>query len=157
MIPSPSRTHQRFVEFVDLPEADREDLETGYKLMQEGAFGLAIDFFEKAREAFPQEAEAGTIEACRSLGNLHQSRGENIKAIEAYAKAGEIQTISPLIKEILPDLIELEKEADESFSKNCTEDVEKAFAKGITTYLVKSNYKLEDIVKKIKETLKLAN
>jgi CheY-like chemotaxis protein len=33
------------------------------------------------------------------------------------------------------------------------EDIEKAFAKGVSTYLVKSNYKLEDIVKKIKETL----
>jgi CheY-like chemotaxis protein len=33
------------------------------------------------------------------------------------------------------------------------EDIEKAFEKGVSTYLVKSNYKLEDIVKKIKETL----
>ncbi|HCP08316.1 MAG TPA: response regulator [Candidatus Moranbacteria bacterium] len=37
------------------------------------------------------------------------------------------------------------------------EDIEKAFEKGASTYLVKSNYKMEDIVKKIKETLKLAN
>lgn len=35
------------------------------------------------------------------------------------------------------------------------EDIEKAFAIGATTYLVKSNYKLEDIVGKIKETLKI--
>jgi len=35
------------------------------------------------------------------------------------------------------------------------EDVEKAFEKGASTYLVKSNYKLEDIVKKIKATLKM--
>lgn len=35
------------------------------------------------------------------------------------------------------------------------EDIEKAFERGASTYLVKSNYKLEDIVKKIKETLKL--
>jgi len=35
------------------------------------------------------------------------------------------------------------------------EDVEKAFEKGASTYLVKSNYKLEDIVRKIKETLKI--
>jgi len=35
------------------------------------------------------------------------------------------------------------------------EDVEKAFAKGASTYLVKSDYKLEDIAKKIKETLKI--
>lgn len=36
-----------------------------------------------------------------------------------------------------------------------TEDVQKAFDKGATTYLVKSSYKLEDVVKKIKETLKM--
>ncbi len=35
------------------------------------------------------------------------------------------------------------------------EDVQKAFEKGATTYLVKANYKLEDIVKKIKEILKI--
>lgn len=35
------------------------------------------------------------------------------------------------------------------------EDVEKAFAQGATTYLVKSNYRLEDVVKKIKEILKI--
>jgi diguanylate cyclase len=35
------------------------------------------------------------------------------------------------------------------------EDIQKAFEKGATTYLVKSDYKLEDIVKKIKETLKM--
>lgn len=35
------------------------------------------------------------------------------------------------------------------------EDIEKAFEKGVTTYLVKSNYKMEDVVKKIKETLKI--
>ncbi len=34
------------------------------------------------------------------------------------------------------------------------EDIQKAFDKGATTYLVKANYRLEDIVKKIKETLK---
>ncbi|HPN96394.1 MAG TPA: response regulator [Candidatus Moranbacteria bacterium] len=35
------------------------------------------------------------------------------------------------------------------------EDIQKAFEKGATTYLVKSSYKLEDVVKKIKETLKM--
>jgi len=35
------------------------------------------------------------------------------------------------------------------------EDIDKAFEKGASTYLVKSNYKLEEIVKKIKETLKM--
>jgi DNA-binding response OmpR family regulator len=35
------------------------------------------------------------------------------------------------------------------------EDIQKAFEKGATTYLVKSDYKLEDVVKKIKETLKM--
>ncbi|MFA6383150.1 MAG: response regulator [Parcubacteria group bacterium] len=35
------------------------------------------------------------------------------------------------------------------------EDIEKAFENGASTYLVKSNYKLEDIVKKIKSTLKM--
>jgi DNA-binding response OmpR family regulator len=35
------------------------------------------------------------------------------------------------------------------------EDIQKAFDLGATTYLVKSNYKLEDIVRKIKETLAL--
>jgi DNA-binding response OmpR family regulator len=34
------------------------------------------------------------------------------------------------------------------------EDIQKAFDKGATTYLVKSEYRLEDIVKKINETLK---
>jgi DNA-binding response OmpR family regulator len=33
------------------------------------------------------------------------------------------------------------------------EDIDKAFEKGASTYLVKSNYKLEEVVKKIKETL----
>lgn len=33
------------------------------------------------------------------------------------------------------------------------EDIQKAFDKGATTYLVKSDYKMEDIVNKIKETL----
>lgn len=36
------------------------------------------------------------------------------------------------------------------------EDVERAFEKGATTYLVKADYKLEEVVKKIKETLKMA-
>jgi DNA-binding response OmpR family regulator len=35
------------------------------------------------------------------------------------------------------------------------EDIQKAFEKGATTYLVKSDYKLEDVVIKIKETLKM--
>jgi len=34
------------------------------------------------------------------------------------------------------------------------EDIQKAFDKGATTYLVKSDYKMEDIANKIKETLK---
>ena len=34
------------------------------------------------------------------------------------------------------------------------DDIQKAFDKGATTYLVKSEYKLEDVVKKINETLK---
>jgi CheY-like chemotaxis protein len=33
------------------------------------------------------------------------------------------------------------------------ENIQKAFDRGATTYLVKSNYKLEDIIKKIKEVL----
>ena len=36
-----------------------------------------------------------------------------------------------------------------------SEDVEKAFSKGATTYLVKADYKLEEVVKKIRETLKI--
>lgn len=36
------------------------------------------------------------------------------------------------------------------------EDVNRAFDLGVTTYLVKSSYTLEDIVKKIKETLNIA-
>lgn len=35
------------------------------------------------------------------------------------------------------------------------QDVQKAFEKGATTYLVKSSYKMQDVVKKIKETLKM--
>jgi len=35
------------------------------------------------------------------------------------------------------------------------EDVQKAFERGATTYLVKSNYKMEDVVKKIREILKI--
>ena len=99
---------------------------------------------------------------------------ENFKAIGA--EDGEIGI--QLAKKELPDLILLdiilpkkdgfevltELKNDESTKKipvilltnlESPEDVEKAFAKGITTYLVKSNYKLEDIVKKIKETLKI--
>ncbi len=33
------------------------------------------------------------------------------------------------------------------------EDIQKAFEKGITTYLVKSDYKMEDVLSKIKEIL----
>jgi len=33
------------------------------------------------------------------------------------------------------------------------EDIDRAFEKGASTYLVKSNYKLEEVVEKIKETL----
>ena len=33
------------------------------------------------------------------------------------------------------------------------EDVQRAFDKGATTYLVKADYKLEDVIKKIRETL----
>ena len=99
---------------------------------------------------------------------------ENFKAIGA--EDGEIGI--QLAKKELPDLILLdiilpkkdgfevltELKNDESTKKipvilltnlESPEDVEKAFAKGVTTYLVKSNYKLEDIVKKIKETLKM--
>lgn len=36
-----------------------------------------------------------------------------------------------------------------------TENIQKAFEKGASTYLVKSDYKLEDISKKIEETLKI--
>ncbi|MFZ5982441.1 MAG: response regulator [Patescibacteria group bacterium] len=36
-----------------------------------------------------------------------------------------------------------------------SENVNRAFEKGITTYLVKSDYKLEEVVNKIKETLKI--
>ncbi|HHE45960.1 MAG TPA: response regulator [Candidatus Moranbacteria bacterium] len=36
------------------------------------------------------------------------------------------------------------------------ENVQKAFEKGATTYLVKSDYSLEDIAKKVKETLKIS-
>ncbi len=34
------------------------------------------------------------------------------------------------------------------------EDINRAFEAGASTYLVKSDYKLEDVVKKVKETLK---
>jgi len=37
------------------------------------------------------------------------------------------------------------------------ENIQKAFDKGAKTYLVKSNYKLEEVVNKIKETLKNNN
>lgn len=33
------------------------------------------------------------------------------------------------------------------------EDIQKAFEKGITTYLIKSDYKLEDVLSKVKESL----
>ncbi|KKR21678.1 MAG: Transcriptional regulatory protein [Candidatus Moranbacteria bacterium GW2011_GWA2_39_41] len=35
------------------------------------------------------------------------------------------------------------------------DDVDRAFSLGVSTYLVKSNYKLEEIVEKIKEMLKI--
>lgn len=34
------------------------------------------------------------------------------------------------------------------------EDIQKAFEKGATTYLVKSDFKLEEVMEKVKETLK---
>lgn len=36
-----------------------------------------------------------------------------------------------------------------------SENITRAFEKGVTNYLIKSDYKLEDIVKKIKELLKM--
>lgn len=36
-----------------------------------------------------------------------------------------------------------------------TEDIQKAFERGAKNYLVKADYKLEDVVKKIKEILKM--
>lgn len=100
---------------------------------------------------------------------------ENFEAIGAEDGESGLQ----LVKKELPDLILLdiilpkkdgfevltELKKDESTQKipvilltnlENPEDIEKAFAKGATTYLVKSNYKLEDIVKKIKETLSIA-
>ena len=60
----------------------------------------------------------------------------------------------------------LEKIKEESETKNIPvilltnlespEDIQKAFDRGATTYLVKSDYKLEDVAKKIKETLKMS-
>ncbi len=35
------------------------------------------------------------------------------------------------------------------------EDIQKAFDRGATTYLIKSDYKLEEVSRKIKETLKI--
>ncbi|MEK7598317.1 MAG: response regulator [Patescibacteria group bacterium] len=84
----------------------------------------------------------------------------------ALAKKGKPDLV--LLDIILPKkdgyevLTELKSEAD---TKNIPvilltnlespEDIDKAFEKGASTYLVKSNYKLEDIAKKVKETLKM--
>lgn len=99
---------------------------------------------------------------------------EKFKAIEAAdGEAGLL-----LAKKEIPDLILLdiilpkkngyevleELKKDEKTKKipiilltnlESPEDIEKAFEKGASTYLVKSDYRLEDIVKKIKETLKI--
>lgn len=99
---------------------------------------------------------------------------ENFHVINAYDGEAGISAA----KDKKPDLILLdiilpkkdgyevltELKSDESTKKipvilltnlGSTEDIQKAFEKGATTYLIKSDYKLEDVVRKIKETLKM--
>jgi DNA-binding response OmpR family regulator len=40
-------------------------------------------------------------------------------------------------------------------NSDTSENIQKAFEYGVSTYLVKANYRLEDIVKKVRETLKM--
>lgn len=130
--------------------------------------------FAASRSSKTKMAKILIIEDEASLRNAMVDflNEENFEAIGAEDGEVGIQ----LAKKEIPDLILLdiilpkkdgfevltELKNDESTKKipvilltnlESPEDIEKAFAKGVTTYLVKSNYKLEDIVKKIKETL----
>lgn len=94
------------------------------------------------------------------------------------ACAGDGEKGVEMAKEIMPDLVLLdivlpkkdgyqvmrELKADDAmksliviFLTNLASvnDVEKAIELGATTYLVKADYKLEDVAKKIRETLKM--
>lgn len=108
----------------------------------------------------------------RALSEFLTAEGfEVLSALDGEEGLGMVREKNPdlvLLDIILPKkdgyevLAEIKK--DEKTTKipvvlltnlEAAEDVQRAFDSGATTYLVKSNYKLEDIVKKIKEILKM--
>lgn len=108
----------------------------------------------KALNEFLAEAGFATLSASDGEEAVKLAKAENPKLI--------------LLDIILPkkDGYEVldELKADEKTKKipiilltnlESAEDIQKAFDKGATTYLVKSNYKLEDVLGKIKEILKI--
>lgn len=108
----------------------------------------------KALTEFLAEAGFATLSASDGEEAVKLAKAENPKLI--------------LLDIILPkkDGYEVldELKADEKTKKipiilltnlESAEDIQKAFDKGATTYLVKSNYKLEDVLGKIKEILKI--
>lgn len=102
---------------------------------------LALEGFEVLNA---MDGEAGTEEAKKSLPDLILldiilPKKDGYEVIEDLKMDGKTKDI-PII--LLSNL-------------GGSEDVEKAFSLGITTYLVKSDYKLEDVSRKIKEALKM--
>ena len=106
----------------------------------------------------------------KTVGRFLENEGYEIKsAIDGETGLAMVKKIKPdlvLLDLILPkkDGFEVIKEIKEDeTTKNIpviiltnlekTADVEKTLSLGATTYLVKANYELEEIVKKIKEIL----
>ena len=106
----------------------------------------------------------------KTVGRFLENEGYEIKsAIDGETGLAMVKKIKPdlvLLDLILPkkDGFEVLKEIKEDeTTKNIpviiltnlekTADVEKTLSLGATTYLVKANYELEEIVKKIKEIL----
>lgn len=106
----------------------------------------------------------------KTIGRFLENEGYEIKsAIDGETGLAMVKKIKPdlvLLDLILPkkDGFEVLKEIKEDeTTKNIpviiltnlekTADVEKTLSLGATTYLVKANYELEEIVKKIKEIL----
>ncbi len=75
------------------------------------------------------------------------TRGEDYREMSLFYGGGNTQIKDEKTKKI-PVILLTNLES--------AEDIQKAFEKGATTYLVKANYKLEDISTKIKETLKMS-
>ncbi|MBU1255934.1 response regulator [Patescibacteria group bacterium] len=106
----------------------------------------------------------------KTVGRFLENEGYEVKsAIDGETGLAMVKKIKPdlvLLDLILPkkDGFEVLKElkADETTKDipviiltnlEKTADIEKTLSLGATTYLVKANYELEEIVKKIKETI----